>query len=102
MGTWATPNTPAKARKLAKLLARPLPASRATDVLYDLVGDDRLFDTIGANIRDGFGQSDVRSSVARKIKEWDEYYHATPGLWRNKITPATWAVLRRTYKKILR
>ncbi len=91
----------AKARKLAKLLAKSLPAKKATDVLYDLVGDDHLFDAIGADVRDGFGQSDVRYAVAEKLKEWDEYYHASPESWRDKFSPATWVALRRAYKKIL-
>lgn len=97
MGTWATPDTLAKAQRLAGLLARPLPASKAVRVLYDLVGDDRLFDAIDEN-RDS---SDVRDIVARKLKEWDESYHEHRDAWRDEISLATWAELRHTYKKIL-
>jgi NAD(P)H-dependent FMN reductase len=97
MGTWSIPNTMAKARRLAKLLAKPLPAEGATDVLYDLVGDDRLFDSLG----EAGGSSDVRYSVARKIEEWDAYYHESPESWRDSISPAVWEVLRRAYKKVL-
>lgn len=97
MGTWATPNTPAKAREVADLLARPLSASRADRALYDIVGDDRLFDEIA----ECGATDDVRVLVARKLKEWDESYHKHPDSWFVEFSPATWEVLRRAYKKIL-
>ncbi len=95
MGTWSTPNTMAKANKLAKLLAKPLPGEKATDVLYDLVGDDDLFDNIDRQ------SSDVRRLVADKLEKWDSSYHAHPDSWFVTITPAMWVVLRRAYKKVL-
>lgn len=100
MGTWSTPNTMTKARQLAKLLARPLPANDATkNALYNLVGDDDLFDSIAQSKREGL--RDVRWSVADKLKEWDEWYHARPDDWRDSISPQVWAVLRRAYRKVL-
>lgn len=98
MGTWSTPNTMPKARRLAKLLARPLPAEKATEILYYLVGDDRLFDDIGAE----YATSDVRNIVARKLQEWDMSYHTHPDSWFDEFSPGVWSVLRRAYEKILR
>lgn len=46
MGTWSQPRTEKKAKQLAKVLANPLPKTIACDLLYDLVGDDDLFDLI--------------------------------------------------------
>lgn len=45
-GCWSCPNTVTKARELVKLLSQPLPAGKAKDKLYNLIGDDALFDDI--------------------------------------------------------
>ena len=51
-GTWATPNTPEKQKKLVELLSKEFPvgadATNATEQLYDLIGDDELFDQLEA------------------------------------------------------
>jgi hypothetical protein len=50
-GTWAIPDTSDKIRKLNELLQDELPvgvdAIDATDALYDIIGDDELFDDLG-------------------------------------------------------
>jgi len=49
-GTWATPDTPEKLERLKQLMTEPLivgaDAVDATEQLYDLVGDDELFDQL--------------------------------------------------------
>jgi hypothetical protein len=49
-GTWAVPNTDDDVDKLIELLSNPLPAGvdgqNATNALYNLIGDDKLFDKI--------------------------------------------------------
>jgi hypothetical protein len=49
-GTWALPDTDAQQRELKKLMSEPLPvgtdAVNATEQLYDLIGDDELFDIL--------------------------------------------------------
>lgn len=49
-GTWSLPETPEQQEKLKMLMSEPLPAGAdgmdATEQLYDLVGDDQLFDAI--------------------------------------------------------
>ena len=49
-GTWALPDTPADVEKLQTLMAKELivgpDAINATEQLYDLVGDDELFDIL--------------------------------------------------------
>ena len=51
-GTWALPDTPEQEAKLQELMGQELIAGpdgmNATEQLYDLVGDDQLFDLIGA------------------------------------------------------
>ena len=49
-GTWSTPDTPEKRAQLAQLMSKEFPvgpdATNATEQLYDLVGDDELFDRL--------------------------------------------------------
>ena len=47
-GTWALPDTPEAEDALTALMQQPLQASVAADKLYDIVGDDHLFDLIAA------------------------------------------------------
>lgn len=50
-GTWALPDTPQAAKKLQELMGKELivgpDATNATEQLYDIVGDDVLFDILG-------------------------------------------------------
>lgn len=47
MGTWALPNTKKKAEDLKVLLSKPLYCDeKVKDKLYNLYGDDELFDEI--------------------------------------------------------
>ena len=49
-GTWQTPDTPEKQAQLLELMSTELPvgadATNATEQLYDLLGDDELFDQL--------------------------------------------------------
>jgi hypothetical protein len=71
-GTWATPDTPEQQQKLIALLSQELPvgadATNATEQLYDLVGDDILFDQL-ADLADQDANADCRSVVVTRIKQ---------------------------------
>lgn len=49
-GTWALPDTPEAKKKLQNLMSQELPvgpdATNATEQLYDIIGDDELFDQL--------------------------------------------------------
>ena len=72
-GTWALPDTPEAQEKLNQLMTGELivgpDATNATELLYDVIGDDQLFDILGdlaerdprANIWD---DSDVQARLA--------------------------------------
>jgi hypothetical protein len=49
-GTWAIPDTPDKQERLRELMANPLPFGQdgvtASQAVYDLLGDDELFDEL--------------------------------------------------------
>jgi len=68
MGTWNLPQTKEKAKKLQNLLKKPLPASEASDKLYDLLGDDELFDLILEEQRIFGNDLDVRGMVKSSLE----------------------------------
>lgn len=97
-GTWASPNTLAKANKLAALMKAPLPAKIAGDKLYHLVGDDSLFDTISELKQDG-DDTDVRHAVAYKLHDWLRDYD--PSEWRTPWEPEAIEVLNKAIKQFV-
>ena len=71
-GTWAVPETKEQQAELKKLLSQPLivgpDAINATEQLYDLVGDDELFDQLAAAAEQD-PKSDVRKLVIARLEE---------------------------------
>ena len=72
-GTWALPDTPEKQDKLIALLSREFPvgpdATNAKEQLYDLVGDDQLFDDL-QELAVEDGNADVRELVIARLQEF--------------------------------
>jgi hypothetical protein len=64
MGTWAAPNTVEKATKLSRLFKKKI-----TDInmIYNLVGDDEMYDSISDTTEK---THDIRDSIAGQIKIW--------------------------------
>jgi hypothetical protein len=71
-GTWATPDTPEKQAQLIELLSTDLPvgadATNATEQLYDLLGDDQLFDQL-QELADRDANADARQVVLMRMQE---------------------------------
>jgi hypothetical protein len=71
-GTWALPDDADQQRELATLMRQPLPvgpdATNATEQLYDLVGDDELFDRL-ARLADQDPDADARPVVQARLAE---------------------------------
>lgn len=65
-GTWAVPETPDDLRALEEFLAEPQPLGidgmNVTDALYDIIGDDELFDALG-DAADDDADADARPYV---------------------------------------
>lgn len=70
-GTWQLPDTPEKQAQLVKLLSADLPvgadATNATEQLYDLLGDDELFDQLEA-LADQDANADARQVVYDRMQ----------------------------------
>ena len=71
-GTWSTPDTPEKQAQLVELLSKEFPvgadATNATEQLYDLVGDDQLFDQL-ETLADQDADADARQIVYDRLVE---------------------------------
>lgn len=71
-GTWSVPETPEQENKLRELLSSELivgpDATNATEQLYDLIGDDELFDRLG-EIASKDPNADVRDVVINRLQE---------------------------------
>ena len=74
-GTWATPQTPEQQERLRELLANPLPfgndASNATNALYDLIGDDELFDSLADAAQKEGPEADARPAIQAFLQKYD-------------------------------
>ena len=73
-GTWSTPDTPQAENDLKLLLSKPFPvgpnATYATEKLYDLLGDDQLFDQL-SELADQDADADARPLILARLEELD-------------------------------
>ena len=74
-GTWALPDTPESQEKLNQLMSAELivgpDATNATELLYDIVGDDELFDILNDLADKSQGRANIwdDSDVQRRLAE---------------------------------
>jgi hypothetical protein len=71
-GTWAVPDSDDEVGKLIDLLNQPLPVGvdgqNATNALYNIIGDDRLFDRLG-ELADSDPEADARDVVVAWLQD---------------------------------
>jgi hypothetical protein len=71
-GTWSLPDTPEKQAQLIELMGKDLPvgadATNVTEQLYDLLGDDELFDQLH-NLADQDANADARQVIFDRMQE---------------------------------
>jgi hypothetical protein len=71
-GTWSTPETPEQKQQLVDLLSKDFPvgadALNATEQLYDLLGDDVLFDQL-EKLADQDANADARQTILDRMVE---------------------------------
>ena len=78
-GTWKMPDNPKEVAALKKLMSRPLPIGNTEDEkmykdsanakLYGLLGDDELFDALGALEDKGKEKADARKTIIKWFKQ---------------------------------
>ena len=71
-GTWALPETPEQKQELIDLMSKDFPvgadATNATEQLYNILGDDQLFDRL-QELADADANADARSVVMTRLQE---------------------------------
>jgi hypothetical protein len=71
-GTWQTPDTPEKQAQLLELMSTDLPvgadATNVTEQLYDLLGDDELFDQLEA-LAERDANADARQVIFDRMQQ---------------------------------
>lgn len=71
-GTWAVPDTKEKQAQLVSLLSQELPvgpdATNATELLYDLLGDDELFDRL-EELSEQDANADAREIILTRLEQ---------------------------------
>lgn len=71
-GTWQTPDTPEKQTQLLELMSTDLPvgadATNVTEQLYDLLGDDQLFDQL-EELAERDANADARQVILNRMQE---------------------------------
>jgi hypothetical protein len=71
-GTWAIPDTPDKQERLRELMANPLPFGQdgvtASQAVYDLLGDDELFDELYDAAKEFGPEADARPTIQSFLK----------------------------------
>ena len=71
-GTWSTPDTPDAQQKLLELMSTELPvgadATNATEQLYDVLGDDKLFDLL-ESLAQQDPNADCRQIILDRMQE---------------------------------
>jgi hypothetical protein len=72
-GTWALPDTPEEQERLRQIMAQPLPvgpdATNATEQLYDVLGDDDLFDRL-EKLANQDSDADARMLIQDKLEDF--------------------------------
>ena len=75
-GVWQLPDTPEKQAQLVELMSAELPvgadAINAKEQLYDLIGDDVLFDQL-MDLADRDANADARQVIINRMQEMSEY-----------------------------
>jgi len=83
-GSWAIPQSVEQAQQLVHLMSQPLPANKAEHLIYNIIGDDKLFDSIDEVIKKDDPNDDVRHLVISRIEEFLKY---DPSTFRHKWDP---------------
>jgi hypothetical protein len=91
-GTWALPDTKEKQTQLIALLSQELPvgadATNATEQLYDLLGDDELFDQL-ADLASEDANADARNIVIARLEQLKDNHDVAQVIGQLKVGEPT-------------
>ncbi len=100
MGTWALPNTTKKAKELQAMFLKPIYITKnVIDKLYDLYGDDDLWDEINDRKSKYGSKYDIRFLIASCIDSMLGYYEKSPEDFYVKFDKTAIQILKAIVKK---
>ena len=89
-GTWQLPDTPEKQKQLVELMSQDLPvgadATNVTEQLYDLLGDDHLFDQL-QELAERDANADARQVVYDRMQELSDHPEVLKVIEQLQIDP---------------
>jgi hypothetical protein len=89
-GTWQLPDTPEKQNKLIELMQQDLPvgadATNVTEQLYDLLGDDHLFDQL-EDLAERDANADARQVIYDRMSELSDHPEVRSVIEKLQIDP---------------
>ena len=89
-GTWQLPDTPEKQNKLVELMSQDLPvgadATNVTEQLYELIGDDQLFDQLEA-LAEQDANADARQVIFDRMQELSDHPEVLRVIEQLQINP---------------
>lgn len=83
-GTWSIPDTKEKAQAILDLMQEPISSKEAPKAMYDLYGDDKLFDSFFGNSKDV--RFEIRQGIRKLVNDIEEY----PDTWHRGNQPIIW------------
>ena len=88
-GTWAIPDTAEKQERLVDLLSSPLPfgpdGEHASSAVYDLIGDDDLFDNLADDANHAGPEADARMTI---LSHMEDIVKQDSGEWVGSDSPS--------------
>lgn len=100
-GTWALPFTKHDAMKLYNIMLNELTASEAKDTLYNIIGDDQLYDLLDdftADIDKDAPFIDIRPEIATRLKHILDEYEANPKSFKHRFDDDALKILKTIVK----
>jgi len=94
MGTWTLPQSKKQAEKLSELLKKPLLLNNLEHKLYNLIGDDDLFDQIISD-RNVFGSKhNYNKAIKEFLRGLVERYENKPEDFTKAFEPEALEILK--------
>lgn len=100
MGIWALPHTTEKAKRLQALFAKPIYFTKKVESeLYDLYGDDELWDEIQDRKYEYGSRYDMRFLIASCLDGELKYYEEKPECFNVKFDRSAIKILKAIVKE---
>ena len=100
-GTWSLPYSEKSVDDFEEVMSSPIPVYKASDILFNLIGDDILFDEFN-ELEEVFGKNhDARLAVISRLKEFLDDYDKNPENTKENLSEKNYNRLRKILQQTL-